>query len=264
LSDYFLFSEIIARNFFAIFLFVLNSFFLEDIFCGEFFFKGFTYFCFVSSLQQVQFFFDQLRKMIDSRATSSRIRFLMQDSIDLRNNNYVGRKNVVPANVKPKTLQEVHEEKRQEELAIKNAVKDLPPLPRGPQNMQGMQGGRGGPAGSQYPQRGGMQKVSSVPGSMNSLQSAQQGRGGDFGGGAKQIPTSGSAKMPSKFLNAMGGSVSRLFLSGKMEIRKCLLIDFWKNIFLCLLCSLVSLSNWADRSSGRREVALAPQRDRYV
>ncbi|OQV18741.1 ATP-dependent helicase NAM7 [Hypsibius exemplaris] len=142
----------------------------------------------------VQTLFDQLKKMIDGHVTSSRIRFLMQDTIDLRKNNYVARKTVAPAKVKPKTLQEIHEEKRLEELAIKNAVRDLPPAPRGQQQMQG--GRSGGPVLQM--QGGGMKKVSSQPGGMSSMQQQQQpGRGGTSN------VSSGSVTKSSKFLGSL-------------------------------------------------------------
>ncbi|OQV18775.1 putative Eukaryotic translation initiation factor 4 gamma 3 [Hypsibius exemplaris] len=151
----------------------------------------------------VQTLFDQLKKMIDGRATSSRIRFLMQDTIDLRKNNYVARKTVAPANVKPKTLQEIHEEKRLEELAIKNAVRDLPPAPRGQQQMQG--GRSGGPMlqmqGGGMMMSGGMKKVSSQPGGMSSMQ--QQGSPQQPGRGGISNVSSGSVTKPSKFLGSL-------------------------------------------------------------
>ncbi|XP_055330036.1 eukaryotic translation initiation factor 4 gamma 1-like isoform X2 [Paramacrobiotus metropolitanus] len=123
----------------------------------------------------VDVFFQQLRKMIDAKVTSSRIRFLMEDTIDLKNNNYVPRKTTT---AKPTTIKEVHAAKQKEEQEIKQAVADaailMPPRQQMP-TRGGMAMGRGG----LMPQSGrGLTKPSSVPHALSSMGGGQPPRHG--------------------------------------------------------------------------------------
>ncbi|KAK1799617.1 hypothetical protein P4O66_000386 [Electrophorus voltai] len=56
-------------------------------------------------------YFNQMEKIVKERKTSSRIRFLLQDVIDLRLHNWVSRR----ADQGPKTIEQIHEEAKLEE-----------------------------------------------------------------------------------------------------------------------------------------------------
>ena len=58
--------------------------------------------------------FNQIDQIIRERKTSSRIRFLLQDLVDLRKNNWVPRKNQTTAG--PKRLEEIHRDIQMEKL----------------------------------------------------------------------------------------------------------------------------------------------------
>ena len=51
-------------------------------------------------------YFTQIKKIIQARITSSRLRFMMQDVVDLRNENWVARKE----GNNPKTIDQIHKE----------------------------------------------------------------------------------------------------------------------------------------------------------
>ena len=72
-------------------------------------------------------YFNQMRTIIDEKKTSSRVRFLLQDVIDLRSNNWVSRRKEAG----PKTIQEIHKEAKLEALRIQLAdQKPDPPVGR--------------------------------------------------------------------------------------------------------------------------------------
>lgn len=51
-------------------------------------------------------YFAQINKIIQARITSARVRFMMQDIVDLRNNNWVPRRE----DNNPKTIDQIHKE----------------------------------------------------------------------------------------------------------------------------------------------------------
>lgn len=70
-------------------------------------------------------YFTNIRKLIDSKVSTSRIRFLMQDVIDLRNAGWVARREVAG----PKTIQQIHEDVAREALKknLENSEQGPPP-----------------------------------------------------------------------------------------------------------------------------------------
>jgi len=65
-------------------------------------------------LYQLDIFFKQMQEIIEQKKTSSRIRFLLQDVIDLRKNNWVSRHKEAG----PKTIEQIHKEAKLEALRI--------------------------------------------------------------------------------------------------------------------------------------------------
>ncbi|XP_051948378.1 titin-like isoform X3 [Xyrauchen texanus] len=63
-------------------------------------------------------YFSQLEQMVVERKTTSRIRFMIHDIMDLRLNNWVSRRSALG----PRTLQQVHEEAKKEEQVEKKAL----------------------------------------------------------------------------------------------------------------------------------------------
>ena len=62
-------------------------------------------------------YFDQVDKIINQKKVSSRIIFMLQDLKDLRRSNWVARR-ILDA---PKTIDEIHEEAKQEEIQMQMA-----------------------------------------------------------------------------------------------------------------------------------------------
>jgi len=60
----------------------------------------------VDAKPRVNQYFEHIKKVIQARITSSRVRFMMQDIVDLRNNNWVPRRE----DNKPNTIDEIHRE----------------------------------------------------------------------------------------------------------------------------------------------------------
>ena len=141
--------------------------------------------------------------MIDLKVTSSRIRFLMQDAIDLKNNNYVQRKNAVQG---LKTKEEVRKEKMQEEMQTKQetltAIHQMmpPPMPQGRPPL-GPDRSRLAPAHVQ----GGLKSVRTAPNALSTMAGAMSGRDnrqpGSMGQQQAAVKTSSVASKPSKFLS---------------------------------------------------------------
>ncbi|XP_057189124.1 eukaryotic translation initiation factor 4 gamma 1a isoform X4 [Triplophysa rosa] len=86
-------------------------------------------------------YFHQMEKIIKDRKTSSRIRFMLQDVIDLRRNNWVPRR----GDQGPKTIDQIHKEAEMEEH--REQVKVQQQLLSKKDSSQG-RGGRGGPHSS--------------------------------------------------------------------------------------------------------------------
>uniref|UniRef100_A0A671XXK8 Eukaryotic translation initiation factor 4 gamma 1 n=1 Tax=Sparus aurata TaxID=8175 RepID=A0A671XXK8_SPAAU len=82
-------------------------------------------------------YFNQMEKIIKEKKTSSRIRFMLQDVLDLRRNNWVPRR----GDQGPKTIDQIHKEAEMEEhreqARVQQALVSKKEL--------GSQGGRGGP-----------------------------------------------------------------------------------------------------------------------
>ena len=55
---------------------------------------------------RVDQYFNQINKIIQARKTSSRVRFMMQDIVDLRDNDWVPRRE----DNNPKTIDQIHKE----------------------------------------------------------------------------------------------------------------------------------------------------------
>ncbi|XP_054857685.1 eukaryotic translation initiation factor 4 gamma 3 isoform X2 [Eublepharis macularius] len=66
-------------------------------------------------------YFNQMEKIVKERKTSSRIRFMLQDVIDLRQCNWISRR----ADQGPKTIEQIHEEAKIEEQEEQRKVQQL-------------------------------------------------------------------------------------------------------------------------------------------
>ncbi|XP_067220339.1 eukaryotic translation initiation factor 4 gamma 1a isoform X2 [Chanodichthys erythropterus] len=86
-------------------------------------------------------YFHQMEKIIKERKTSSRIRFMLQDVLDLRKNNWVPRR----GDLGPKTIDQIHKEAELEEH--REQIKVQQQLLSKKDSSQG-RGGRGGPHSS--------------------------------------------------------------------------------------------------------------------
>eukprot|EP00066_Takifugu_rubripes_P017811 XP_011607077.1 PREDICTED: eukaryotic translation initiation factor 4 gamma 1 isoform X1 [Takifugu rubripes] len=98
-------------------------------------------------------YFNQMEKIIKERKTTSRIRFMLQDVLDLRRNNWVPRR----ADQGPKTIDQIHKEAELEEhrehMKVQQALVSKKEMGGGPGGRIG--GGIGGRGGSHTPGRGG-------------------------------------------------------------------------------------------------------------
>ncbi|CAN9511154.1 unnamed protein product [Ophioblennius macclurei] len=91
-------------------------------------------------------YFNQMEKIIKERKTSSRIRFMLQDVLDLRRNNWVPRR----GDQGPKTIDQIHKdaelEEHREQMKVQQALISKKESSVGPGRMGGGGlGGRGGP-----------------------------------------------------------------------------------------------------------------------
>lgn len=103
-------------------------------------------------LRPMDHYFREMNKIIDEKKTSSRVRFLMQDVVDLRNNRWQKRRE----DAGPKTIAQIHEEVKNEQLKEKlnfNSTPAPPPSSRGggglrddprKRSVKGTSGGAGG------------------------------------------------------------------------------------------------------------------------
>ena len=72
-------------------------------------------------------YFDEMKKIIGGRKTSARVRFIMQDVVDLRQNNWQKRRE----DAGPKTIEEIHKDIEKEQLQTKlNMYAPTPAPPR--------------------------------------------------------------------------------------------------------------------------------------
>ncbi|CAJ1066076.1 eukaryotic translation initiation factor 4 gamma 1-like isoform X4 [Xyrichtys novacula] len=92
-------------------------------------------------------YFNQMEKIIKERKTSSRIRFMLQDVLDLRRNNWVPRR----GDQGPKTIDQIHKEaeleEHREQMKVQQALVSKKETGGGPGGRigGGGPGGRGGP-----------------------------------------------------------------------------------------------------------------------
>ncbi|XP_037533293.1 eukaryotic translation initiation factor 4 gamma 1 [Nematolebias whitei] len=91
-------------------------------------------------------YFNQMEKIIKERKTTSRIRFMLQDVLDLRRNNWVPRR----GDQGPKTIDQIHKdaelEEHREQMKVQQALISKKESSGGPGGrMGGGAGGRGGP-----------------------------------------------------------------------------------------------------------------------
>nr|XP_046244410.1 eukaryotic translation initiation factor 4 gamma 1-like isoform X2 [Scatophagus argus] len=98
-------------------------------------------------------YFNQMEKIIKERKTTSRIRFMLQDVLDLRRNNWVPRR----GDQGPKTIDQIHKEAEMEEhreqMKVQQALVSKKELGSGPGGRMGG-GGPGGRGGPHTPGRG--------------------------------------------------------------------------------------------------------------
>eukprot|EP00002_Diphylleia_rotans_P030587 TRINITY_DN62_c0_g1_i1.p1 TRINITY_DN62_c0_g1~~TRINITY_DN62_c0_g1_i1.p1 ORF type:complete len:963 (+),score=236.00 TRINITY_DN62_c0_g1_i1:48-2936(+) len=78
-----------------------------------------------SNKELIEHAFDHLDRIKTSPKTESRIRFMIMDTVDVRSNNWVSRRQ----ENKPKTIEEVRKEALEEQLASIENAKSLPPPP---------------------------------------------------------------------------------------------------------------------------------------
>ena len=91
---------------------------------------------------RVDQYFAQINKIIQARITSSRVRFMMQDVVDLRNNGWVPRRE----DNNPKTIDQIHKEAADEakkaQLRIQMDKQQDKKMPRGKFANSGVDIGR--------------------------------------------------------------------------------------------------------------------------
>merc|ERR1719282_626956 len=82
----------------------------------------------VAGLNDMSKYFSEMNKLVDQRKTSARVRFLMQDVIELQRNDWKKRRE----DAGPKTIDQIHKEAEKEQMEIKLAsmVPMGPPPPR--------------------------------------------------------------------------------------------------------------------------------------
>ena len=79
-----------------------------------------------AGISDLNVYFDKMREIITEKKTSSRVRFLMQDVIDLRAANWVKRREESG----PKMIDQIHKDAKKEEIKIKLANITEPPPSR--------------------------------------------------------------------------------------------------------------------------------------
>ena len=82
------------------------------------------------NLRPIESYFREMVKIIEEKKTSSRVRFLMQDVVDLRNNRWQKRRE----DAGPKTLDQIHDDMKNEQL---RASLNIPVTPSQPPSSRG-------------------------------------------------------------------------------------------------------------------------------
>jgi len=80
----------------------------------------------IEGINSLDVYFDKMNEIIREKKTSARVRFLMQDVIDLRKANWVKRREEAG----PKTIDQIHNDAKKEEIRTKIANMTEPPPPR--------------------------------------------------------------------------------------------------------------------------------------
>ncbi|XP_052081892.1 eukaryotic translation initiation factor 4 gamma 1-like isoform X1 [Mytilus californianus] len=92
---------------------------------------------------RVDQYFQRMNKVVEEKKTSSRVRFMLQDVVELRHSNWVPRRD----ESNPKTIEQIHKEAQQEAQEKQLLVQSLA--------VQSKSGGRGGGRGGGGPRLGG-------------------------------------------------------------------------------------------------------------
>jgi translation initiation factor 4G len=127
-----------------------------------------------------------MKEIVKSRATSSRIRFMLQDVLDLRDDNWRPRR----LDSAPRTMDAIAKEAEQEHMAINMA----PPMRKDDRNDRGgndrdrKRGGRGGVSDDGWMVSGGRMQsnINRAPLDSNKLKVKQQ-EGGDVSLGSRNL-----------------------------------------------------------------------------
>ncbi len=108
-----------------------------------------------SAAVSLDVYFDKMKEIIAERKASSRVRFLMQDVIDLRTANWVKRREEAG----PKMIDQIHKDAKKEEIKIKLANIAEPPPSRKSEDRRRSQIARK----ESRPERGGEDTWNNVP-----------------------------------------------------------------------------------------------------
>ena len=79
-------------------------------------------------IREIAFYFTEMKKIISEKVISARVRFLMQDVVDLRANNWQKRRE----DAGPKTIEEIHAQAKKEQLSEKLKMYNTGPPPSMP------------------------------------------------------------------------------------------------------------------------------------
>ena len=101
-------------------------------------------------------YFDKMKEIITEKKASARVRFLMQDVIDLRNANWVKRREETG----PKMIDQIHKDAKKEEIKIKLANIAEPPPSRKSEDRRRSQMAQ---RKESRPERGGEDTWNNVP-----------------------------------------------------------------------------------------------------
>jgi translation initiation factor 4G len=100
--------------------------------------KEFFAYCHIFNLQKLDATIKSMKGIVKARTTSSRIRFMLQDVIDLKANNWKPRR----GDQAPRTMDAIAKEAEQEHMAI-NLMQQQQPMMRGGKDDRGGGGKRG-------------------------------------------------------------------------------------------------------------------------
>lgn len=112
-------------------------------------------------MKPLKVYFDIMAEVISSKKTSSRVRFMLQDVIDLRRNKWVPRRDVAG----PKTIQQIHEEVAKEKTMqqLSESVPSFPMSKMGSRDRDVGRGGGGIKDGRNRPRTAGQDDWLSIP-----------------------------------------------------------------------------------------------------